>query len=151
MRVVDKELYLGAALTQIVESTRFSSMRKASAAIGHYEINETRRLLIRYSRSPRGPWYFTFRPRDLHLIRDEMAAGHAFFLGLVCGTTATCLLTTGQIGQVLDLPTTEAQPITEAQSIRVHTRPGASLSVSGSGGTLDGKVTHHAFPTRLFR
>ena len=145
MKVVDKELYLGAALAQIVKSRRFTSMRKASTTVGHYTINETRRLLIRYSTSEHGPWYFTFRPRHLKLICKELQGPMPFFAGLVCGNNATCLLTADQLQQVLDLSEERAQ------SIRVYTRPGASLTVSGSGGTLDGKVTHHAFPGGLFR
>ncbi len=145
MKIVDKELYLGAALTQIVECIGFASMRKASATLGHYEVNDSRRLLIRYTQSERGPWYFTFRPRDVRLMKEELGKARAFFLGLVCGNTATCLLTADQLVQVLDLA------LAESQSIRVHTRHGASLTVSGSGGALNGKVTHHAFPAGLFR
>lgn len=145
MKVVDRELYLGAALAQIVESFDFSSMRKASAVFGHYEFNETRRLLIRYTKSQRGPWYFTFRPRDLQLIQDELASDLPFFVGLVCSNTTTCLLTAEQVLQVLDLRACQSQ------SIRVHTRPRASLSVSGSGGSLGDKVMHHSFPAGLFQ
>ncbi len=145
MKVVDKELYLGAALAQIIECTGFTSIQKASATLGHYEVNAARRLLVRYTKSERGPWYFTFRPRDVRLMQKEMSNGAPFFLGLVCGNTATCLLTADQLTQVLDLA------VADTQSIRVHTRHGASLTVSGSGGALDGKVTHHAFPSALFR
>ena len=96
MKVVGRELYLGAALTQIVESTGFASMRKASRAFGHYTINENRRLLIRYTKSERGPWHFTFRSYDLQLIQCELEQHPQFFVGLVCGNQATCLLTATQ-------------------------------------------------------
>lgn len=145
MKVIAKELYLGAALTQIVESFGFVSMRKASHTVGHYEINDSRRLFVRYTKSERGPWSFSFRPRDLELIQEELGSGLPFFLGLVCGNTATCLLTVDQLVQVLDIQTLDAQ------SIRVHTRPRASLNVSGSGGRLNDKVLLHAFPGGVFQ
>ena len=147
MKVVDRELYLGAALAQIVESTGFECIRKVSPALGHYEVNGALRLLVRYTASRRGPWYFTFRPRDLDLVAKEVAADPPFYLALVCGTATICLLTAEQVVQVLDLDSA----VEEAQSIRVHTRPGASLSVTGSAGTLDGKVPNHVFPGTLFR
>ena len=144
MKVVDRELYLGVALSQIVENVGFRSMRKASPRLGHYEINGTRRILVRHTKSARGPWSFSFRPDDLRLIREELATSPLFFLGLVCGNASTCLLTADQLVQVIDLSTDDVQ------SIRVSARPGSSLSISGSAGSLDGKVTNHAFPSRLF-
>ena len=145
MKVINKELYLGAALAQIIESPRFISLEKASAMVGHYAVNGARRVLIRHTKSARGPWYFTFRPRDMALIRAELASERPFFLGLVCGNAQTCLLTAGQVAHVLD-PCAE-----EAQSVRVSTRPGASLTVSGSAAVLKGKVPSYAFPGSIFR
>lgn len=150
MNVVDKELYLGAALAQIVESPGFESIRKAGPLVGHYCVNERHDVLIRHTKSERGPWYFTFRPRDVRAVRTGLDAtcaepGRSFSVGLVCGNAVTCLLTAPQLVQVLDLG------VEEPQSLRVYTRPGAQLAVSGSAGTLKGKVTTNAFPSGLFR
>lgn len=144
MKIVDRELYIGASLTQIVECTGFESIKKASATYGHYAVNDSRRLLIRQTKSSNGPWYFTFKDRDLRLIREEIELDKHFYLGLVCGKTATCLIRAEQLVQIIDLD------LPEAQSVRVYTRPGSSFNVSGSGGSLAEKIPHLSFPGGIF-
>jgi hypothetical protein len=145
MKIVDKELYLGAALAQIVESSGFECIRKASLAFGHYELNGCRRILIRHTAAEGGPWYFTFRSRDLRPVRDDLSAGRELFLCLVCESEAICVLSAEQLRQIVDLDSEETQ------SVRVYSRAGGSIHVSGSAGELSEKVLKHAFPSRLFR
>lgn|SRR5690606_30832671 len=145
MNVLDKERYHGAALTQLVESSGFGCIRKASRTFGHYEINEARRLLVRHSAAAASPWCFKMRPKDLSPLRADLAAGHDVFLCLVCGSEAICLLTADQLRHVIAL---EAD---EAQTIRVYARARTSIHVAGSRGELPGTVPRHAFPGRLFR
>ena len=152
MSLLDREMYHGAALAQIVESGGGASIRKASRAFGHYEIESGyfsagrgRRLLIRHSSAAAGPWRFVLRPKELALLRADQSDGCDVFVCLVCGTEAICVLTAVQIRQVVALDA--AAP----QSIRVYARPHASIHVAGSAGELPGAIPKHAFPGNLFR
>ena len=133
-----------AALLQLVESSGFRTIRKASRVPGHYEINGDRRLLIRHSAAATGPWNFRFRRGDLAPLRDDRAAQRRVYLCLVCARETVCLLTSKQLQVTLDL----AQEVD--QWIRVYVRRNASIYVCGSAGTLDERIPNHAFPGRLF-
>lgn len=140
----NREHYVGAALTQILEVTGFRSIRKASNAFGHYEVNGSCRVLIRHSASAASPWLFTLRERDLELLRQERASERRAFLCLVCRDEHVCILTIDQVDVVVDLAAEEVQ------TIRVYSRRNSSIDVRGSASALDGKIPKHAFPGRIF-
>lgn len=144
MKRSERDLYHGAALARIVEGTGFRSIRKASPHAGHYELNGSRRILMRHSAAESEPWRFIFREEELAVLREDGTAAERAFLCLVCRDELVCVLTVSQIPAVIDL-TAET-----SQSIRVYSRRGSSIEVRGSAGHLDRKIPKHAFPARLF-
>ena len=146
MKIQAKDLYHGAALTQIVEDPSFTALNKVDDKYGHYLINANIRLLVKYSTAQDSPWRFTFHADELKSIDEDIEAdGIEFFACLVCGKETICVLAAEQIKVVIDL---DAEAV---QWIRVEV-PGANMSmrVAGSNGSLDGVVAHNAYPRDLF-
>ena len=146
MKIQAKDLFHGAALTQIVEHPSFTALNKVDEKYGHYLVNANIRLLVKYSSPVNSPWQFTFNQSDLGSIHEDIIDdGVEFFACLVCGTETVCLLGEEQLIAVIDLNAGDAQ------WVRVEIpAAGASMRVKGSAGKLRGTVTHKAFPNALF-
>ena len=144
MKIDRKDLYHGAALTQITEHASFKALNKADAKYGHYLVNVDRRLLTKYSEKTSGPWQFTFQPDDLDILKTDIASGFKTFIVLVCCATTVCLLDENEFSQLIDINAAAAQ-----QWIRVQI-PKASMRISGSKGNLGHAIKHNGFPNRLF-
>ena len=145
MRIQAKDLFHGAALTQIVEHPSFTALNKVDEKYGHYLVNANIRLLVKYSSPSSSPWQFTFNENDLNSICDDiMGEGVNFFTCLVCGTETVCLLSVEQLRAVIDLNAEESQ------WVRVEIPAGKSMRVKGSTGTLRRTIAHKAFPSDLF-
>lgn len=130
MRLSERELYHGAALTRILEGAGFRSIRKASALPGHYEVNGNVRVLMRYSGAGIPPWRFTLRDDELAVLRKDRT--RRAFLCLVCKDELVCVLTAAQVGAVIDL---EAEA---SQSIRIYSRRGSSIEARAASGSSTG-------------
>ncbi len=143
MKIDLKDLYHGAALTQIAEHPSFKALNKINGKYGHYLINTDRRVLVKYCRT-RPPWQFTFNPDDILTLRSDLGADGRTFLCLVCSGETVCALDEGEIRQVLEINRTHIQ------WVRVGCRVGGRLRVSGSRGELRRTVPHNAFPAKLF-
>ena len=141
-----KDLFHGAALTQIVEHPLFTALNKVDDKYGHYLVNADIRLLVKYSSPSNSPWQFTFNESDLEAIRNDiMDESVKFFACLVCGTETVCLLTFEHLEAVIDLDSEDAQ--------WVHVEilaPRKSMRVKGGTGKLKKTVAHNAFPNGLF-
>lgn len=145
MKIQEKDLFHGAALTQIVEHPSFKAVNLASKRYGHYLVNLDRQVFVKYRKTPRSPWVFVFQPDEIAAIAQAVRAGEPVFLCLVCGRKTVCALNQAEITQVLDLDTGKVQ-----QSIRVEVPKGGSCHLRGSGGALRRTVPHNSFPNKVF-
>lgn len=144
MKIQAKDQFHGSALTQIVEHESFKALNKATAKYGHYQINNDRRMLLKYSAAGSSPWQFTFNGDDLKTVRDDITAKHKSFICLVCGVETVCLLNENDASNVIDVNATTNQWIT------VELPPKASMRVKGSSGSLRHAIAHNLFPNSLF-
>ena len=142
MKIQDKDLYHGAALTQIVEDPTFKALNKTDPKYGQYTVNSNRHLFIKYRTNRRSPWRFTFQSEEAAAIRSAIKRGKTFIC-LVCGSSTICCLNQDELTQLIDL---EAQ---STQSIRVTVPPGGSLHVTGTTGDLQRTIPHNAFPSKV--
>jgi hypothetical protein len=143
MKIQQKDLYHGAALTQIAEHPSFKALNKADAKYGHYLVNDNRRLLVKPTTEEEPTWQFTFQTNDLDTLRADVAGGFETFVVLICGTKTICLLSAEDLPSLIDLDAVKSQ------SIYVEI-PKASMRVRGTAGQLKHAVTHNAFPDGIF-
>jgi len=144
MKIQEQDIFHGTALMQIVEHTSFKALNRATKEYGHYLINTDRQVFAKYSTKKRGPWKFTFQPKDLAAIASASDAKDKVFVCLVCGHQTICALTEGEIVQVLDLKSAKQQTVT------VEVPKGGSCHVRGSNGDLARTVPHNSFPDKVF-
>jgi hypothetical protein len=144
MKIQEQDRFHGAALTQIVEHDSFKALNRASTKYGHYLVNADRHVFVKYSKSTRSPWSFTFQSHDFQSIQAEVSAGHLVFVCLVCGTVTVCALSKDELVALIDLHASNAQ------WVRVEVPPGGSCHVSGSLGKLKRTVPHNSFPEKVF-
>ncbi|RUL82344.1 hypothetical protein [Tautonia sociabilis] len=72
MKIQQKDLFHGAALTQIIEHNSFKALNKVDDKYGHDLVNTDRRLMIKLTETDNPPWQFTFQPDDLQHLRDDI-------------------------------------------------------------------------------
>lgn len=144
MRVQEKDIYHGIALTQIVQHESFKALNSGSAKQGHYLINSDRHLLVKYRTNDGDSWQFTFKPEEIAAIKEMLKKSELVFLCLVCGQTTVCALSFDEVKTLL------SGKAEEQQSITVDAPANARLRVRGSNGELPQTVAHNAFPKKLF-
>jgi hypothetical protein len=145
MKIQEKDLFHGAALTQIVEHKSFKALNRATTKYGHYLVNTDRHVFVKYRKPNKSPWQHTFSDDEVAAIAAEIEKGHAVFLCLVCGNTTICALNTSEIQTLLNVNASSGQ-----QWIRVDIPKGGSCRVSGSNGDLERTVPHNSFPKKVF-
>lgn len=145
MKIDNKDLFHGAALTQIVEHPSFKALNKADAKYGHYQVNADRRLLVKHSEKTGTSWQFTFAVDDLSTLQSDISSAFTTFVVLVCSKQTICVLTKVQFSQLIDLSSTAQQ------WIRVNIpKVGASMHITGSQANLKNTVAHNSFPANVF-
>lgn len=144
MKIQEKHLFHGAALTQIVEHRSFKALNKASSHYGHYLVNTDRQVFVKYRTTENSPWQFVFSPDEIKRITQADSSDDALFVCLVCGPATVCALHGDEIKSVLDLQKGAMQSIT------VEVPTGASCRVRGSAGSLKRTVPHNSFPNKVF-
>lgn len=144
MKIQEKHIYHGAALTQIVEHASFKALNKVDDRYGHYLVNRNRRLLVKYRTSSESPWQFSFPSSEVALMASDLEAGAKLFLCLVCGTETVAVLDEEEVRTVLNLESTGQQWVS------VELPPGSSLRARGSAGNLPRTIPHKAFPRKIF-
>lgn len=143
MKIQQKDLFHGAALTQLTEHESFKALNKADTKYGHYMVNTDKRLMVKLTEKASEPWTFTFQPDDLNTLQSDIASGFRTFVVLVCGKATICLLDEVQFMSVIDLNANSAQ------WIKVEI-PKASMRVRGSTGALKNAIAHKDFPDNVF-
>jgi hypothetical protein len=144
VKIQEKDIYHGAALTQIVEHDSFKALNRASNKYGHYLINADRHVFIKYRTADASPWQFIIQPDEVSAICLEAGANRTIYLCLVCGITTVCALNIDEIKTVIDVESSLQQ------WIRVEVPNGGSCHVSGSSGKLQRTVPHNSFPNKVF-
>jgi hypothetical protein len=145
MKIQQKHLFHGAALTQIVEHLSFKALNKADdGKYGHYQINHDRKLLVKHTQNGTTSWQFTFQQDDLKTLQNDIDSSQKTYICLVCGQITVCAIDTLEIQDLLTLPSTQAQ------WIRVKMPPGGSLWAEGSKGSLLRAIPHNSFPNKVF-
>ncbi len=130
MKIQEQDLYHGAALTQIVESTSFTALNRDPDKYGLYVINHDRRVLIKHTTKLRhdGKYQFTFGTNDLDALNQHGAHPEKTFVALVCAQQVICGMDLTQLGGIIDLDAGGQQWVT------VEAPPGKSLRTRGSSG-----------------
>ena len=145
MKIQEKDIYHGSALTQIAEDPTFKALNKADARYGHYQVNTNRRLLVKYSKKERTPWQFTFTDDDIRTINDDLRRkDDRTFVVLVCGHECVAILDAAQINEVLDLSQLAVQ------WVKIELPSGGSMRASGTKGSCRYAVKHKDFPEKIF-
>lgn len=87
MRIQEQDLYHGAALTQIVESSEFTALNRDPGKYGLYVVNHDRALLVKHAAKPRsdGRYAFTFSVAELKALKAQERQ-HP---GLVCSSRSS--------------------------------------------------------------
>jgi hypothetical protein len=145
MRIQEKDVYHGAALTQIVEHPSFKALNKADDKYGHYQVNHDRRIIAKYSTGAHSPWQFTFSANDIRTVREDVARKDCkAFVCLTCGRDTVCMLNQREIAEVLNLS------IIVQQWITVEVPKGGSIHVRGTNGNCRRSIAHSSFPNKVF-
>ena len=145
MKVQEKDIYHGAALTQIVEHPSFKALNRASPKYGHYLVNTDRQVFVKYRTKRASPWQFTFQPDELSALSEAFDSGDKVYLCLVCDGATVCALNKREIARVVDVAADDPQ------YIRVQVPRGGRCHVNGSAGALGRAVPHNAFPEKVFK
>ncbi len=143
MKIVQKHLANGAALSQLVDHEAFKSLGRLDATKGHYLVNGDRRILVKTTKEATQPWRFGLKPEDLKVLRDDIASKQKTFLCLICGTTSICVLDQADLDTVLDVNADGKQ------GLKVES-PVAGMRVRGPKGPLKKGIGHNVFPAKIF-
>lgn len=146
MTIQKKDLFHGAALTQIVEHERFKALNKADdRRYGHYLMNHNVVLSVKYATTARQSNYsFTFSPKDIDSIKRDALSGKEAFVVLVCGEVVIACLTFDDIQDKFEFD------VDAVQSLRVRVDPGKRLRVTGGKGISELLIPRNRFPDCLF-
>jgi hypothetical protein len=140
MKIKDKDFYYGVVLAQIAEYPEFTSINKIFEKDGLYQINDDKRILIKFStKEDCNDWRFSFRKDDF---KDQY--DYEQFTVLVCAGYTICILSSNEIEEVLN---TRSKSI---QWISVSYPENGQMRVKGSSGILQHTVPHNAFPRKMF-
>ena len=153
MKIQKKHRYHGCALAQIVEHQSFTSLRagklvdKAPDGYGHYLINASCELFIKYRSEPDGKqvWHFKFDAEEVKRIRQRAKVIPQCFVALVCALEEICMLDTEELGHLINL-----RVRTREQSVTARLWPGCSFTVQGSEDELPHTIRRKRFPEALF-
>jgi hypothetical protein len=144
MKIQEKDIYHGAALTQIVEHPSFKALNRATEKYGHYLVNTDLHVFVKYRKSSRSPYIFTVQPDELNHLGSVISSNNKVFFCFVCGRETICALDKNEILTVLNLASLNQQ------SVRVEIPKGGSCHVSGTAGRLTRTVPHNSFPVKVF-
>lgn len=143
--ITARDQFEGVVLRRLIKHDDPPRIVEVGDKSGHFQLNESTFLLVKYSSSDRSPWRFTFRPKDVQTLIDDRSKTDLFggaYICLVCGLNTICPLSSDEWSTVLDLTESSAQ-----QTVTVRRRPGTQFEVKGSGGKLDHKVPATQFPS----
>ena len=143
MHIQEQDLFHGAVLTQLVEFADSITIKKNKNEFGHYIINGSINIIVKYRSSRRSPWRFGFSENEIKIMQQMFADEEVLYLVLVCGSRTICVLNKDELNSVINVFSSDSW-------ITVESRYGSSMWVRGSGGRLDCSIRHNDFPKKLF-
>ena len=142
-----RDQFEGVVLRRLLKHDDPPRITEVGDKSGHFQLDDSTFLLIKYSSSNQSPWRFTFRSEDVATLIEDRNRTNLFggsYICLVCGLRTICSLGTDEWSMVLDLHKTKEQ-----QTITVRRRPGTQFTVTGTADDLDHKVPATKFPSPI--
>lgn len=110
MQIQDEHLYHGAALNQIAENKRFTTINalKINGIVsrGAYRINDSTAVHLKYAAQPKGQYneyQFTFNKHSIKEIRKISEYEEKLYLSLVCvGAKEICCISQKDFARLLE-------------------------------------------------
>ena len=139
--IPDYQRYHGAALTLLIDNwdSPIRVRRAFSDRNGYYVFEEKLPLVIKFSRSRKGPWIFTYQ-REHQLRYDKLVCMFRNCVtAYVCGTDGVVAVEDSQLRQFLD------GVVEEQESISIRRKLRHQYSIRGRNGTLDKKVSRDSY------
>jgi len=137
----DYQRYYGSALTILIDNWDGSLKieKLHDDRNGYYLLDGKLPLAIKFSRSRKGPWSFTYH-RDHQILYDELADRYGNCItAFVCGADGVVAVEHSQLRQVLD------DVFDEQEYVSIRRRHNKMYSIKGRDGTLDKKVARDSF------
>jgi hypothetical protein len=135
MAIKKQEFYEGAALHLLARSGRITALHYAPPI---FTINDTLKVLLKYSTKGRSPWGFTFTPDEQQALAAIRGAGVVNIIGLVCGSDGVAAIDANDYFAIAS-PKQSAIHIACYRSHREH------YEINGPDGTLARKVPPSAW------
>jgi hypothetical protein len=147
MMLPDYGRYYGSAFTHIIDHfpAPVTIARLNVEVQGYYLLNGKVPLYIKFSRSRRGPWTFTFHSEhqlQYQKITDEFGD---CVLALICGKDGIAALDRAQVREVLD------DQFEEQEAIIVRRKLNQMYSIGGTNGKLPSKVARDSLTQHVAR
>jgi hypothetical protein len=136
VRIKDYEFYHGAALLRLTAARQDGLLirRLDDVGIGCYQVNGDIGVYIKYSTKRMSPWSFTFQRAHKDSLKQLNGLSASLFVLLVCHDD-------GVVSLDFDSAMSLLRPAKSAQwSISVERRPRHMYGVSGTGGSIIGKM-----------
>ncbi len=146
--ITKHERYHGAALAKVVKFPTFKKLnRHPLGGFGHYLINETISLFVKYTTSGADHWQFTFSGPELRRIYKASNDEHTehVWVAFVCAKDGICLLEKAELGKVLKI-----RGARKARWLTIERKPNQGYRVKGSQGSLGRAITRSRFPKFIF-
>lgn len=137
MKIQQQDIYYGAVLNQLAQYPVLTSINKIGEKAGLYLVNESDKMLIKYSRESGPVWQFGFSYDDL----EQLSAWDV--VALNCGNDSICMLHVEELHKVIN------RDATHSQVLKVFYNAGESIRVSGPTADLPYTIPHNAFPGKL--
>ncbi|WP_161552300.1 hypothetical protein [Rhodothermus marinus] len=136
----------GAVLRILLRHNGQLAVRELNDTAGHFIINSSTRILVRYASGKNGRWRFTLREEDIATLLNDYAQSGLFgaYLILVCGQEAVGVLSPDEWCQLLDLGGNyKVQTITICRDARCQ------MEVTGTRGRLAYRIPAARFPRMI--
>lgn len=137
----DYQRYFGAALAFLIDNWEgpIKIRKMFNDRNGYYLLEEKLPLAIKYSRSRKGPWSFTYH-RDHQLLYDELIKTFGNCVtAYTCGTDGVVAVEHSQLRQVLD------EVFEEQENVSIRRKLNHMYSIRGRDGVLDKKISRDSY------
>lgn len=137
----DYQKYFGSALTLLVDNWEGPiQIRKIiNGRNGYYLIEEKLPLAIKYSRSRKGPWSFTYHREHQVLYYDLISTYGNCVTAYICGADGVVAVEHNQLRMFLN------EIFEEQESVSIRRKLNHMYSIRGRDGNLDNKVARDSY------
>lgn len=137
----DYQRYCGSALMLLIDNWDgpLRIQRMFPDRNGYYLLEEKLPLVIKFSRSRKGPWTFNYQREHQVLYNELVCKFGNCVTAFTCGTDGVVAVEHSQLRQFLD------EVFEEQESVSVRRKLKQMYSIRGRSGTLDNKVGRDSF------